>query len=379
MEMDPNLIKKILDLAVHIQQIASPTSGEKQRAGFIYDRFRNQGAKDIRIDEHGNVYTRIKGAGKKPPLIVSAHLDTVFPMGTDLKVIKTEGKITGPGIGDNALGLAALFGLYWYFLGYGGENGNTSNLAGDIWLVANVCEEGLGDLKGMKAVVDHFGEKIQAYLVLEGMSLGHIYTRGLGVRRYRVSVHTGGGHSWADYGCPSAIHEIAELITKFTHLSVPSEPRCSMNVGVIHGGTSVNTIAADADLELDLRSENPQELEKLICQVETLVNEAGTKAGGSVRVHADVIGDRPPGEISPDHALVKTAVNCFLQKGIDVVLDVGSTDANVPLSRGYPALCIGLTNGGGAHTLEEYIETAPLSRGFSILVNLIESIYQIDG
>lgn len=366
--------ERILNWAMQIQQIPSPTFDEQRRAKFLYDQFLILGAKDVSNDENGNVYARIAGTGEKPPVIISAHLDTVFPIGTQLTLTRNENQIYGAGIGDNSLALAALLAVCLYFQDSNLQAHNFPGLASDIWLVANVGEEGLGDLKGMKAIVNRFGSKTQAYLVLEGMSLGQIYTRGLGVLRYRIHVHTRGGHSWVDYGSPSAIHEIAELLVKIKNLSVPAVPRSSLNVGVIQGGTSVNTIAADASLELDLRSESTQELFRMAEQVRVLVSEANRVGAQPIQVEAEVIGDRPTGEISLDHQLVKTTIDCFARNGIDVKMNIGSTDANVPLSRGYPAICIGLTTGGGSHTTGEYIDTQPVSLGFNILIDLIRSI-----
>jgi tripeptide aminopeptidase len=375
--MHPSISERVLDLAMQIQQIPAPTLDEGRRAEFIRKHFGEQGAKDVSVDECGNVYTHINGWGEKPPLVVSAHLDTVFPHGTDLTSVRSLEKITGPGIGDNSMGLAGLFGLFWAFNDCGADLSTTPGLEGDVWLVANVCEEGLGDLKGMNAVVNRSGKDAQAYIILEGMSLGHIYHRGLGVRRYRIRVHTKGGHSWVDYGNPSAIHELADLVVKIKALPLPIEPRTSMNVGVITSGTSVNTIAAEASFELDLRSESLQALHNLIGQVESLVGEADRKSGKAVRVNSDVIGDRPAGEIPADHALVKLATECIAGSGINARLKIGSTDANVPLSRGIPAICVGLTMGRGAHTLGEYIDTEPVTQGLGILVDLVQAIFRV--
>ncbi len=374
---DSPLVNRIIDLAVQIQQIPSPTFTEGNRAEFIRNLFLDMGAKEVAADEIGNVFVHVIGQNKKPPLVVTAHLDTVFPIGVDLTCTKTDGRIFGPGIGDNALGLASLFGLYWYFTHAKSGQNKPASLDGDLWLVANVGEEGLGDLAGMKAVVDRFGRETAAYLVIEGMTLGQMYTRGLGVRRYRILVHTRGGHSWTDYGSPSAIHEIAELVVKLKNLDVPGEPRSSLNVGVIKGGTSVNTIAADASLELDLRSESEEVLGFLANQVEMLVKDMNQVGGDEISTRAEVIGDRQAGEIAVKHPLVQTAIACFTRAGIDVKLKIGSTDANVPLSRGYPALCFGLTSGGGSHTTGEYIDTKPINQGFKILTDLVESIFQM--
>ncbi len=172
---------------------------------------------------------------------------------------------------------------------------------GDIWFVANVCEEGLGDLRGMKAVVDRFGGDVHAYLVLEGLALGHVYHRAVGVKRYRVTARTSGGHSWSDYGQPSAVHELAKLVVELASLSLPTHPRTTMNVGRISGGTSVNVIASEATLDLDLRSEGQEALTALVSAVERLIQKAN-RAG--VTVEAQVIGQRPAGEIAASHPLV---------------------------------------------------------------------------
>ena len=237
-------------------------------------------------------------------------------------------------------------------------------------------EEGLGDLCGMKAVVERFGTRVSAYLVLEGMSLGQVYHRGLGVQRFRITVQAPGGHSWANYGRPSAIHRLARLITRLESLPVPAAPRSSLNVGVIAGGTSVNTIAAQAHLELDLRSEAVSALADLVAQVEQLVAESSQPEEG-VTCRAEVIGLRPAGGMAADHPLVMLAMNCLREQGISPALRIGSTDANIPLSQGLPAVCVGLTTGSGAHTLRETIQTAPLGSGLGQLLALAQGAFQL--
>ena len=374
--MDPSMIARLLDMAVQIQQIPAPTFMEVNRANFVDQRFMDMGLHDVWMDEIGNVYGRILGKSKKPAIVVSAHLDTVFSESTDLTVDIAAGKIHGPGIGDNSLGLAALFGLGWVFTEKPGVSSVSAALDRDLWLVANVGEEGLGDLRGMKAVVRHFGSEALAYIVLEGMSLRQVYHRGLGVRRYRINVNTAGGHSWIDYGKPSAIHILADLVVNITKMPLPEKQRSSMNIGMISGGTSVNTIAPHAHCELDIRSEGFQALALIIKQVEALVMEANQKAGEAVEVDCEVIGDRPYGEISATHPLVQLAQQCYSGRGIETHLGIGSTDANVPLSYGLPAICVGLTTGRGAHTAAEYIHTRPLQRGFAALVDLIRALDQ---
>jgi acetylornithine deacetylase/succinyl-diaminopimelate desuccinylase-like protein len=293
---------------------------------------------------------------------VSAHLDTVFPAETNLRVTRGSDLIHGPGLGDNSLGVAALFGLIWSL------RERAIRLRGDIWFVANVCEEGLGDLRGMKAVVDRFKENVHAYLVLEGLALGHVYHRAVGVRRYRVTARTSGGHSWSDYGQPSAVHELAKLVVELASLSLPTSPRTTMNVGKISGGTSVNVIASEASLDLDLRSEGQESLTVLVAAVDRIIQKANRPG---VSVESQVIGQRPAGELPVGHPLVTLAKDLLQEQGLDAGLISGSTDANVPLSKGYPALVLGVTTGGGAHTVHEYINIPPIGQGMEQLVQFV--------
>jgi acetylornithine deacetylase/succinyl-diaminopimelate desuccinylase-like protein len=274
--------------------------------------------------------------------------------------------VHGPGIGDNSLGVASLFGLLWSL------REREIPERGDVWFVANVCEEGLGNLRGMKAVVDRFGSQVHAYLVLEGLALGHVYHRAVGVKRYRVTARTAGGHSWSDYGHPSAVHELAKLVVQLTSLSLPTYPRTTMNVGKISGGTSINVIASEASFDLDLRSEGQEALAELISAVERLIHHANRQG---VSVEAEVIGQRPAGEISASHPLVMLAKNCLREEGLDPGLISGSTDANMPLSKGYPAIVLGVTTGGSAHTVHEYINTTAVAQGLGQLVKFVSRVW----
>lgn len=350
------------DLAIQIQQIPAPTFHEAERARFVLEMFRQNGLSHLEIDFAGNVLACLPGAGADSPLLVSAHLDTVFPAGTNLAIRRDPGRIYGPGIGDNSVGVAGLFGLLEML------KVRNIRLPGDLWLVANTCEEGLGDLRGIKAICERFGAAPRLYLVLEGMALGHIYHRAIGVRRYKITCHTRGGHSWTDYGNPSAIHELARLVTELDGLKLPASPRTTLNVGRISGGTSVNTLAAEASLELDLRSENESVLRELIQRVESLV-ENSNRSG--VWFEIQVIGLRPAGDLDRNHPMVQHARNCLGAQGIEPRLTLGSTDANIPLSLGYPSIVLGLTCGGGAHTLDEYIETGPLDQGAQQLFSFV--------
>ena len=360
------LPERVLALAIQIQQISAPTFAEGPRAEFVRDLFTKENLEDVSMDSLGNVFARLPGKQKKAkPLIVSAHTDTVFPAGTKLQVREEAGRVFGPGIGDNSIGVAGLFGILW------GIRGKKIQLTHDVWFVANVGEEGLGDLRGMRGVVERFEAEVIGYLILEGLALGHVYHRAIGVRRYRITAKTSGGHSWSDYGSPSAVHELAALVTQLTQIRLPREPRTTMNVGTIQGGTGVNVLAAEARCELDLRSEDPAVLAKTVSRVEDIILH-WTREG--VKIQAEVIGERPAGEVSAAHPFVTLALNCAREQELDAALTTGSTDANVPLSRGIPAVVMGITTGGGAHTLNEYIDTGPIEKGLESLARFVELV-----
>ena len=360
------LSQNVLELAIKIQQVPAPTFAEGPRGEFVRDLLVQEKLEDVSMDSLGNVYARLAGKQKKPKaLIVSAHLDTVFPAGTRLQIKEEAGRISGPGIGDNSIGVAALFGILWAI------RERRIELKHDVWFAANVGEEGLGDLRGMRGVVERFGSDEIGYLVLEGLAFGHVYHRAIGVRRYRIAAKTRGGHSWSDYGQPSAVHELAALVTQLTQIRLPREPRTTMNIGTIQGGTGVNVLAAEAKCELDLRSEDPMALAKVVSQVEDIIlhwNHEG------VKIQAEIIGERPAGEIPADHPLVKLAVGCLQEQGVEATLTTGSTDANIPLSKNIPAVVMGITTGGGAHTLGEYIDTEPIEKGMESLIRFVELV-----
>jgi acetylornithine deacetylase/succinyl-diaminopimelate desuccinylase-like protein len=328
----------VLEIALAIQQIPAPPFGESQRAAFIYNAFQREGVTEVSVDEVGNVLARLPGSPNRLPLIITAHMDTVFPLGTPLQYNRQSDRICAPGIGDNSIGVASLFGLLWTLQ----LNTQSIQLPADIWLIANVGEEGLGNLRGMRRVVEKFQGDVLAYLVIEGMGLGQIFHRALEIKRYRIYVKTPGGHSWVDYGRPSAINEIAGLVTLLTGLSIPRKPRTSMNIGTISGGTSVNTIAAEAFLDLDLRSENTRTLNNLVRNVKASILNARKT---DVEVSLEQIGHRPGGRIPASHPLVQLAGQCLKMHDIQPNLSAGSTDANIPLSMNLPRFVLALHTG----------------------------------
>jgi acetylornithine deacetylase/succinyl-diaminopimelate desuccinylase-like protein len=358
---------RLLDLACQIQQIAAPTFAEGQRAAFVRDQFTALGLGDVEIDDVGNVYGRLPGRHNRRPLVITAHTDTVFPAGTPLTLHRAAERIAGPGIGDNSLGVASLCALAWE-LGSGA-------LPGDVVLVANVGEEGLGDLCGIRRVVERLEEQARAFIVVEGMALGHVYHAGIGVRRYRVSAEAEGGHSWLHFGQPSAIHCLVRVAARVAAWEVPASPKTTYNIGTIAGGTSINTIAGQASFDLDLRSEDPAEVAALAVRVEALAQQPQL---AGARLALKVIGDRPAGRLPPQHPLVQLAVRAHSAAGVPTVsLEAGSTDANLPLSRGLPCVCVGLTRGANSHRPDEYIETRDVGRGLDMLLRLVRGVFDL--
>ncbi len=363
------LLDYIVEQTARIQQIPAPTFQEGRRAVYMRDEFLRIGLDEVFLDEQNNVFACWKGGGA-PPLILSAHLDTVHPADLPLPLEVTTGKIIGPGAADNAVGLASLLTIGRCLVQHG------QRFEGDIWLVADVGEEGLGNLAGMRGVVERFGGLVQGYVVLEGLGLGQVCHRGLGVARFRITAQCQGGHAWVNQGEPSAIHELAAVIHALAEIILPQKPRSSLNVGIVQGGTSINTIAANAFCEVDLRSEDQNGLNRLIQRVKRIVSGRERKG---VHFEMELIGVRPAGSLRPSHPLVKVALECLAELHVPAVLEIGSTDANIPLSQGIPAVCLGLTRGGAPHTANEYLEIPPLRLGLQQVLMVIERIWQKNG
>jgi acetylornithine deacetylase/succinyl-diaminopimelate desuccinylase-like protein len=347
-------LETIVQRAITIQQIAAPTFAEAQRATYIEGQFRELGLLDVERDELENVYGRVPGSLPGAPVVVSAHSDTVFGPAQDLSVTRSDGRVAAPGIADNSLGVAALLTLA------GSLSTQDLRPRRDVWFVANVREEGLGDLRGMRAVTDRFGAAV-AYLVLEGGLFGFICHEAIGVRRFRVTVEGPGGHSWGAFGTPSAIHVLGKFIADLETLECPGQPKTTYNAGVIEGGTTVNTIARRATMLLDLRSAGEAELMRLVASVEKLAQKLNTR---DVKVTLESIGDRPAGRLSKRAPLIQEAVAALRVVGQEAIeFTAGSTDANIPLSRGYPAVCIGITRAANTHRPDEFMEIAAIPQG----------------
>lgn len=348
---------QVLDLTARIAAIPAPTGDEGARSAFVADEARRRGLRDVRVDDLGDVVGVLPGRSDGPPVLLAAHLDTVFPAGTPLPITRTEGRLSGPGIGDNSLGVAALLCLPALL----DEMGIRPEV--DLILAAPVGEEGLGNLRGMRAVVDNL-PGLGAAVAIEGHNLGRVTHIAVGSRRLRISLQGPGGHSWGDYGRPSAIHALAALVHHLDALALPTQPKTTLNVGLIEGGISVNTIAPKASCVLDLRSIDEQALAEVGDRVEQVIEQAG---GGGITVQREVLGERPAGIVPLDSRIVSVATGVLSGLGLDPLCDASSTDANIPISRGIPAICIGLTSGGNVHREDEFIDVDPVPTGLAQL------------
>ena len=359
----PAVAARVIQHAIDIQQIPAPTFDEARRAAFVKARFEALGLEQVYVDELHNVYGCLRGIEPtRSAVLLSAHTDTVFEAATDLTIRRENDLIYGPGLGDNSIGVAGLICL--------AEMLQERHLtpARDLWFVANTREEGLGDLGGMKAVIERLRGRISCVINVEGMAFGHVYHAGIAVRRLHITASAEGGHSWLNFGRPSAIHGIVQLGAKLTTLQPASTPRTTYNIGLIDGGTSINTIASNDSLWLDLRSEDAEALANLERQARSHIEASITP---ELRFSVEVVGDRPAGSIPHNHLLVQIALGSLDGLGVKGTLETGSTDANVPLSQGIPAVTVGITRGGNAHRFDEYIETAAVGQGMRHLFGVV--------
>lgn len=353
----------VIELAVKIQQIPAPTFAERKRAEFVSARFAEHDLVDIDVDEVHNVFGRLPGKNRTlGALMIVAHTDTVFAADTDLTLRRDAQVLYGPGIGDNSLGVAGLLGIL-HFLHASGFVPDR-----DIWFVATSCEEGLGDLQGMRAAFKRLRERVAGVINIEGLAFGHIYHAGIAVKRLHVICHTPGGHSWLHFGRPSAIHALMTLGAKIAGIRTPTSPRTTYNIGLIDGGTSINSIASGASLWLDMRSEEMAALETLEKDVRLLIDAATTS---ETSFAVEVVGERPAGTLSPQHPLVRAALEALSFVGVKATLETGSTDGNIALAAGCPTVTVGVTRGGNAHRLDEYAEIGAVRDGMQQLVTLV--------
>ena len=346
-----------------LTEIEAPPFKERKRAEAFLARLKALGLTDAYIDGEGNVLALRKGRGNGPTLLVSAHLDTVFPAGTDVRVRERDGRLYAPGISDDTRGLTVL--LSWLRV----LNEQKVQTEGDLLFAASVGEEELGNLRGMKRIFAEHPE-IDGMVGLEPAPDGSVLVGGTASRRHEIVFSGPGGHSFGAFGrVPSAIHGMGRAIAKIADLKTPSLPRTTFTVGTASGGTAVNAIAAEARMAIDIRSDAPAELRmlerRIFDAVDAAVREENARArADTLRATHRWVGERPGGRTPSDAVIVEAAVRANASVGLRTLLRGGSTDANVPMALGIPAIVVGgggLT--GGFHALDEWIDLHEAWRG----------------
>jgi acetylornithine deacetylase/succinyl-diaminopimelate desuccinylase-like protein len=352
-------LQTVIDRTIAIVNVSAPTNDEGDRSAFVAELARTFELDDVQIDRIGDVVARIPGRNRSKAVLLAAHLDTVFPRTTPINVVQERGRVCAPGIGDNSLGIATVLTVVDVLRAID----ETPEV--DVLITGNVGEEGLGNLRGMRAVMDAHPE-IGAVVAVEGHNLGRVTHVAVGSKRLRVTVKGPGGHSWGDFGNASAISGAAEIIHELSKIPLPASPKTTLNIGTIKGGISINTIAPEAVFDVDLRSIEDFALRRLSERVERVIRAPRP----NLTVEIETIGERPAGFVSPESQIVRRAVRILDSLGIQPAGDASSTDANIPIGRGIPAICIGLTTGGNVHREDEFIETGPIAIGLAQLVEL---------
>ena len=346
---------------IALNEIPAPPFKEAARAKAFLAMLKESGLSDVELDAEGNAMGVRKGTGDGPMLAVVAHLDTVFPEGTSVKVKRDGTRLHAPGIADNTRGAALLLALVRAM------NAARFRTTGDILFVGNVGEEGEGDLRGVKFLLHKgkYKDRIEKFVAIDGGEQGTITRGGVGSLRYRVSFRGPGGHSYGAFGLVNPAFAMGGAIAKFSRLQVPAEPRTTFNVGVVSGGTSVNSIPAEVQMVVDMRSVSCAELKKLNGAFLALVrgavdeeNAARSTREGKISADPKLIGDRPCGETALDSPIVRTATAAVKAFGLAPSYGISSTDSNVPMNMGIPAITIGRGVGGRSHSPDEWTDVA---------------------
>lgn len=360
----PN-ISWVNDQQARITEIPAPPFQEAQRASAVRELLAETGL-PAHIDKTGNVIGELRGMNEKEIVVIAAHLDTVFPPGTDVKVRRDASHMTAPGISDNGSGLAALLAL--------ASAVQFAHLKPQrtILFVGDVGEEGEGNLRGMRALVDTYRGKLKAIVVLDGSGTDHVTTKALASRRLEALITGPGGHSWSDFGMPNPINALVRGSVRFINTKVPASPRTTFNIGQIEGGTSVNSVPYEARLKVDIRSESEDELTRLesalreciAAGVRDEMDSARDRSKGKLEWKVELLGSRPGGELAQDSPLLAALRAADEFVGNQSRIERSSTDANIPLSLGIDAISIGAGgSGGGAHSLQEWYDSAGREAG----------------
>jgi acetylornithine deacetylase/succinyl-diaminopimelate desuccinylase-like protein len=359
---------------MELSRIPGPPFGENARAEWVGEQFRALGIKEVSKDKIGNI-CGFRAGKRDAVLSISAHIDTVFPAKTPLNVRQQGNKLYGPGISDNAAGVTALLAVAAAV-----ENFSLPH-EDSILYIGNVGEEGEGDLRGMRYIFSesHWKELIRTSLVLDGAGTDTIVAEALGSRRFEVTVRGPGGHSWSDFGAPNPIVVLGRAIHLFSQTRVSASPKTTFNIGVIRGGTSVNSIPESASMRVDIRSSSPAEIDRLDLELRRAIDQAiqeeeirSAQKRDPLQHHSNLatemiqIGNRPGGELDANARVLRIARAVDSHLGNSAQIQRASTDANIPISLGREAIAIGAGgNGGGAHTLQEWFDPAGRALGLA--------------
>jgi tripeptide aminopeptidase len=359
---------ELRDWQLEVAAIPAPPFGESNRAHWLRARFAELGLQDVHVDKLGNVLGVRAGADPNQKLVaVTAHIDTVFSAETPLHIRREGDRLCGAGISDNGAGIAGLLGLASALRL--AEVGHSAGLL----FIGNVGEEGEGDLRGMRYIFceSPWKERIGPTVVLDGAAIDTVVTQALGSRRFQVTVQGPGGHSWSDFGVPNPIVVLSRAIARFSRTELPPEPKISTNIGVISGGTSVNSIPESASMRVDIRSASQQEMERVERALRSAVAEAAAEypkpsrnGAKGISYQIELIGCRPAAELDADARILHVIRAVDAHLGNRARPHRASTDANIPLSLGREAISIGAGgSGGGAHTLQEWYDPADRDLG----------------
>ena len=388
---------------ITLTEIPAPPFKEKARAEAVLALLREHGLADVEMDEAGNVLGLWRGAGgsglggcgarssgvqesglSRPMVAVLTHIDTVFPEGTDVKVKRAGDQLNAPGVGDNTRGVALVLSLIRAMKAAGFKT------TSDILFVGNVGEEGEGDLRGVKFLLQKgkYKDRIKQFIAVDGGDQATITTGGVGSRRYRATFKGPGGHSYAAFGLVNPAYAMAGAIARFSRITVPQEPKTTFNIGAVSGGTSVNSIPFEVHMDVDMRSESCAELKKLDDQFLAVVreaveeeNKARSTREGKIVADPKMIGDRPCGETPRSAPIVQTTAAVVRAFGLAPAYEMSSTDANMPMSLGIPAVTIGRGPGGRSHSLDEFTVVEPKAdlRAAQVALAIILSVAGITG
>ncbi|HTG48205.1 MAG TPA: M20/M25/M40 family metallo-hydrolase [Actinomycetota bacterium] len=354
--------ERVVERTIALAAIPAPTGAEGARAELVASWWRADGFADVRTDDAGNVWARAR-FGDGPAVVLAAHLDTVFGEDVPHGVVRDGGRLRGPGVGDDAVGV----------VGIGAAAADLGASGPPVWLCATVGEEGLGNLRGITAALEAPPAPVGVLLAVEGNYLGRISTVGVGSARRRVRIAGPGGHAWEAAGSPSAVHGAAELVAAL--VAAPRPAGTTVNVGRIGGGEGINVRAREAWFDVDLRADDPSALAELVRSLEGTIGTTQQP----LRAELEPIGDRPAGRLDPDAPLARAAEAALTAERIEVTRPATSTDANAAHARGIPALAIGITTGGGEHTTDEWIDVAPIAAGVRALAATIERYGETPG